>query len=47
VTTGPRIPVATESEDHAVGFVFEIPIRMAKEAVGFRQDADSATAFDT
>ena len=38
---------ARASEDGEVDFVFEIPIRMAMEAVGFRHDADSATAFDT
>jgi hypothetical protein len=38
---------ARTSEDGGVDFVFEIPIRMAREAVGFRHDADSETAFDT
>jgi hypothetical protein len=38
---------ARVSKDGEVDFVFEIPIRMAIEVVGFRHDADSATAFET
>ncbi len=33
-------------EDPDVDFIFEIPVRMAQEVVGFRHDQDSGTVFD-
>ncbi|HWZ43300.1 MAG TPA: hypothetical protein VNW97_07470 [Candidatus Saccharimonadales bacterium] len=32
--------------DHSVDFIFDVPIRMAEETVGFRHDAELGTLFD-
>ena len=37
---------ARAKEDRGVDFVFEIPIRMAQETVGFRHDANLGIVFD-
>lgn len=39
--------VARVNEDRDVDFIFEIPVRMAQEVVGFRHDAGSEPVFDT
>lgn len=38
---------ARAKEDREVDFIFEIPVRVAQEVVGFRHDADAATPFET
>jgi len=35
------------NEDRDVDFIFEIPIRMAQEVVGFRYDSATGSPFDT
>jgi hypothetical protein len=37
---------ARVTEDREVDFIFDIPVRIAQEVVGFRRDTASNTAFE-
>jgi len=41
-----REQFARVSEDREVDFIFDIPVRLAQELVGFRHDGELSTAFE-
>jgi len=38
--------LARVNQDHEVDFIFEIPVRMAQEVIGFRHDAGPTPVFN-